>query len=469
MKDKRILSPIKYSTVSLIDLCESITDCLHSTPKWTDEGILVIRNYNIKGGSLVLDKPSYTDEETYQERVSRAVPEAGDIIITREAPMGEVCMVPDDLTCCLGQRMVLIKPNKRKVDPKYLLYVLQSEYLQKQIGSSNKTGSIVSNLRIPLLKDLQIPQLGSDQEKALGKILYDIDSKISLNNRSNAELEALAKTIYDYWFVQFDFPISAALAAEMGKPELEGKPYKSSGGAMVWNEKLKREVPKGWEVKKIKDFIKIGSGYSFKSNEYMTEGEYKIITIKNVQDNQLVTDKTDFVNSIPKDLPTYCELELGDILFSLTGNVGRICLVHEDNLLLNQRVGKIIGEKDYRHFFYFFFQRPEERQRLEKIATGSSQKNLSPVQAVDYHFAVPPEETLSSIMKLLNPTIEKIVKNLQQNQELASLRDWLLPMLMNGQVKVGEALKEYVQEGDVGMAADREAEYCKQFISEKKS
>ncbi|MFM6076620.1 MAG: restriction endonuclease subunit S, partial [Dolichospermum sp.] len=156
--------------------------------------------------------------------ISRSQPYPGDLIITREAPMGEVCIIPDGIECCLGQRLVLIKPNLNKINNKYLLYALLSEYTQKQIQQSNNTGSIVSNLRIPLLKNLDIP-LNNNQDKIAAVLSY-LDDKIEINNRINSELENLAKTIYDYWFVQFDFP------------DENGKPYKSSGGKMVYNQEL---------------------------------------------------------------------------------------------------------------------------------------------------------------------------------------------------------------------------------------
>lgn len=154
----------------LKDYCKSITDCHHSTPEYTEKGKLVIRNFNVKDGRMVLDKISFTDEYSFNQRISRAKPEAEDLIITREAPMGEVCIIPDGLECCLGQRLVLIKPDFKIVDNKYLLYSLLSEYTQIQIGKSNNTGSIVSNLRIPLLKELLIPSNDLDAQQKIGNV-----------------------------------------------------------------------------------------------------------------------------------------------------------------------------------------------------------------------------------------------------------------------------------------------------------
>ena len=142
---------------TLDGLCLLISDCPHATPKWTESGVIVLRNQNIKAGRLDLSNPSFTDEAHYINRTQRAVPEKGDIVITREAPMGDVCIIPEGLKCCLGQRQVLLRPNPEKVDNSFLLYALQSPYLQHQIGWNEGTGSTVSNLRIPVLKALKVP------------------------------------------------------------------------------------------------------------------------------------------------------------------------------------------------------------------------------------------------------------------------------------------------------------------------
>lgn len=262
-----------------------------------------------------------------------------------------------------------------------------------------------------------------DQQK-IASTLSVLDSKIELNNKINSELEATAKTLYDYWFVQFDFPNE------------KEKPYKSTGGEMVWSEEIKRGIPKGWETEMINKKVKIGSGFPFDSDDYCDNGEYKIITIKNVQDGSLDTSTIDKIDFIPEKMNDFCILKVGDILMSLTGNVGRMCFVDQENLLLNQRVGKLIGEKDFVIYAYLFFQRPENQARLDKISGGSSQSNLSPIDAVKDFFAIPPKHILDNFSKVITPIFDQMVKNKQENQKLAELRDFLLPMLMNGQVSV---------------------------------
>lgn len=276
------------------------------------------------------------------------------------------------------------------------------------------------------IMEFKIPVFDLKTQQSIAAVLSALDKKISLNKQINARLEEMAKTLYDYWFVQFDFP------------DANGKPYKSSGGDMVFDETLKREIPKGWEVKKIESILTIGSGFPFNSKDYTDRGKYQIVTIKNVQDTYLDLTKTDKVGKIPNNIKEFCILKKGDILISLTGNVGRICFVDMNNLLLNQRVGKFICHKEYLHFFYLLFNRSESKERLEKLANGSSQYNLSPIEAVKDLFVCPSNIVLEQFNAKVDLLFEKLLLNQQQNYHLTQLRDFLLPMLMNGQVSVAE-------------------------------
>ncbi|WP_206012040.1 restriction endonuclease subunit S [Pseudoalteromonas sp. Z1A8] len=191
-----------FNTETLESLCELVVDCPHSTPKWTDSGIIVLRNQNIKNGVLDLSNPSFTNEEDYQKRVKRAIPRAGDIVITREAPMGEVCIIPEGLKCCLGQRQVLLRP-RNEICGEYLFWALQSPYVQHQISWNEGTGTTVSNVRIPVLKALMIPRFPK-HEKQSAKILSVLASKLEVNQKTNRTLEQMAQALFKSWFVDFD-------------------------------------------------------------------------------------------------------------------------------------------------------------------------------------------------------------------------------------------------------------------------
>lgn len=179
---------MEYKTIK--ELCDLVVDCPHSTPTWTEHGIIVIRNNNIKNGRIDFTSPSFTDDEHFAQRIKRAVPKAGDIVITREAPMGEVGMIPEGIKCCLGQRMVLLRANERICDKHYLLYGLQSQFVQHQISWSEGTGTTVSNLRIPHLEQIRVPYVPLDQQKKISSVLYALGDKIENNRKLNDNLAA---------------------------------------------------------------------------------------------------------------------------------------------------------------------------------------------------------------------------------------------------------------------------------------
>jgi type I restriction enzyme S subunit len=203
----------EWQEFRLDEVTDLIADCPHSTPLWTDDGVIVLRNQNIRNGRLDLSSPSYTNEKGYQDRIKRANPTAGDIVFTREAPMGEVCLIPEKLRCCLGQRMVLLRVNKNRMNSRYLLYAFQSQSLRNQINWNEGTGTTVSNIRIPNIKAFKILTPPIEEQKTIAHILGSLDDKIELNRQMNATLEAMAQALFKSWFVDFDPVLDNALAA----------------------------------------------------------------------------------------------------------------------------------------------------------------------------------------------------------------------------------------------------------------
>lgn len=242
----------------LKQVCSGIIDCPHESPEWLSKGIPVIRNFNLVDGQIDMSDASYVDESTYTKRTRRAVPSAGDIIFSREAPIGNCAIVPADFKCCLGQRLVLLRVNRKICSPEYLLAALLSDFVKTQIFQVEKSGSIVSNFNISDLGDLIIPII--DRQESVASVSDTLNKKLLLNKNICAELEAMAKTLYDYWFTQFDFP------------DENGKPYRSSGGEMVWNEQLKCDIPMGWNVGQLSDIANIAMGQSPAGETYNENG-----------------------------------------------------------------------------------------------------------------------------------------------------------------------------------------------------
>ena len=230
--------------------------------------------------------------------------------------------------------------------------------------------------------------------------------------------------MYNYWFVQFDFP------------DANGKPYKSNGGKMVWNDQLKREIPEGWEVVYMEKTIQIKSGFPFQSNTYMPNGRYQIITIKNVQDGFLDISTADSIDTLPPKLPAYCILKQGDILISLTGNIGRVGRVFSDNLLLNQRVGYLECKSNHDSWAYLYITEDSVRRKIEKLGIGSAQSNVSPIQIGKIQMVLPPTYILDTFEYMVKPILKTTLINANQSSRLCRQRDELLPLLMNGQVSI---------------------------------
>jgi len=297
-----------FKTDTLDSLCELIVDCPHSTPTWTTFGYVVIRNQNIIDGVLDLSSPSYTDYSGYRDRTKRASPQENDIVITREAPMGRVCLIPKEPSCCLGQRQVLLRADRNKISAEYLYWSLRSPFVQRQILINEGTGATVSNMRIPVLKALKIPRLASIEiENKKARDLSNIQNKIQLNTQINQTLEQIALAMFKSWFVDFD-PVRAkvqalsdglsleqaelaAMQAISGKtPEeltalLQAQPdryaelsetAKAFPCEMVEVDGV--EVPKGWEVKRIEEVIKkIPVGKKYSSKTAFSEGLVPIL------------------------------------------------------------------------------------------------------------------------------------------------------------------------------------------------
>ncbi len=243
----------------------------------------------------------------------------------------------------------------------------------------------------------------------------------------------MARKLYNYWFVQFDFP------------DEDGNPYKSSGGKMVWNEKLKREIPPGWKVVPINSLCEIKSGFPFKSDTYVPNGAYRIVTIRNVQDHTLDLSSTESIDIVPDKLPDYCYLSIGDCLISLTGNVGRICRVDSEGLLLNQRVGVIIDRIGFPEWIYSLFDKSSVVKQILLLANGCAQANVSPVDIGNIHVELPSNDILKAYSQAIVPIRQLQMKTKAEIAQLSLERNELLPLLMNGQVSVKQLNNHFAE------------------------
>lgn len=261
---------------------------------------------------------------------------------------------------------ILVIRGNNKVNLKYLYYLLSTDdFFDYNVKGSKGTKMPRGDKEHIMNYEFKLPSL--KEQKRIADILTALDDKIELNNQMNQTLEEIASLLYKRWFVDFEFP------------DDKGNPYKSSGGEMVDSEL--GMIPKGWEVKELGEFITLINGYAFKSGSYSKDGNYKIITIKNVLDNKFITNSTNKILEIPDNVIENQKLKIGDVLISLTGNVGRVCVVTEGECLLNQRVAKIISKIEVNKYYWrTFFNTEEIKIKMINISKGTAQSNLSTIE-----------------------------------------------------------------------------------------
>ena len=300
-----------------------------------------------------------------------------------------------------------------------------SEYVQLQIRRINQTGSIVSNLNISSLRELKIPLHSFEEQKKIANILSAIDDKISLNNQINQELEAMAKTLYDYWFVQFDFP------------DQNGKPYKSSGGKMVYHPELKREIPEGWGVEDLKEFeSKIITGKTpSRANSDNFGGEIPFITIGDIRGNTFIYRTSESLTDLGANVQQNKYLPEGSLCVSCIATVGEIGFTTEPSHT-NQQINSIVFEDETNRYYLYFVLKNYFENANASAKTGNTFANMNKEDFSGIRIILPSEEIKKNFHEISEPYFAQIKCLQGQNQELIQLRDWLLPMLMNGQVKV---------------------------------
>ena len=332
--------------------------------------------------------------------------ERGDIVLTTRGTVGNVVLYTDDIPykhIRINSGMVIIRNNNTCYNP-YLYQYLRSYLFLGQVQQF-QSGSAQPQIPISTLKKLTISLPHLAEQKRIADILSAIDDKIELNRRINANLEQQAQALYKSWFVDFE-------------------PF---GGKM----------PEDWKEGTISNIVDLLNGFAFKSSDFVEKGLYKLITIKGVQDGNMSLDGADFLDIIPPKMPQWCKLKKEDILLSLTGNVGRCCLVDTENCLLNQRVAKLHPKEEYnRLFVYALFRQEDMKARMISIARGTAQMNLSPIETGKLPLIIPSNEVLKDFGNRFNNIIHTLTNNIVESSYLAQLRDTLLPKLMSGEITV---------------------------------
>ena len=307
---------------------------------------------------------------------------------------------------------------------RFLAYKFGLMNLGRYAGQSAQPGLSVETL---LNLDIDLPS--KDNQDKIATVLSYLDNKIELNKKINATLEAMAKILYNYWFVQFDLT------------DENGKPYKTSGGKMIYNAELGREIPADWEVGKLSDCIKnINTGLNPRDNFILNNGgDKKYVTVKNLTaTGQIDFSNCDYIDVSSKNLiHKRSDISKDDILFASIAPLGRCFLIFEEpkDWEINESVFSIRSSKLVNEIFLYMYFKSNEFIKLASLSsTGSIFKGIRVETLLNINIAIPSKAILNKFKDKVNFALRKIHHYWKENQNLIALRDWLLPMLMNGQV-----------------------------------
>ena len=372
-----------------------------STPRggnsvYSDSGISFIRSQNVLDMDFSIENLAFINDNQ-AEKLNNVIVEKNDILLNITGDSIARCtVVPEEILPARVNQHVSIIRCKNTEESKYVMYYLQ--YMKKYLLQISKVGGTRNALTKEAIGKLPIKI--SDDCNKISKILDNIDQKIQINNQINQELEAMAKTLYDYWFVQFDFP------------DQNGKPYKSLGGKMVYHPELKREIPEGWGVEKLKYFLTIKNG---RDHKHLQDGKFAVYG-----SGGIMRTVADYLYSGES------------ILFPRKGTLNNVMYVNEEFWTVDTMFYSEVNKNNSALYVFYSVKDID----FNKLNTGTGVPSMTSSILYDLNIIVPEENILEKFNTIVKQNYETIKLNNIQNQELNQLRDWLLPMLMNGQIKV---------------------------------
>ena len=387
-----------------------------ATPKggatvYVDNGITFIRSQNVYNLKFDREGLVHISDEAAKKLDGVSI-QKGDILlnITGDS-VARTCVVPSEvLPARVNQHVAIVRPDPAILDYSFLNYYLASPYMQAyMLGLSVGKGASRNAMTKDMIANYEVPCPALEIQHHIASILSAYDNLIDNYRRQIKLLEEAAQRLYKEWFVDLRFP---------------GHEHT----------KIVDGVPEGWKKNSIDSTIELLSGYAFKSSEFNNKGTYKIVTIKNVKDGQFDGDNVSRIIEIPPKMPKYCRLTDGDILISLTGNVGRVCIVQGENYLLNQRVAKV--KSDIPAYTYCLFRSKAMFNEMNNLANGAAQQNLSPIRVGNIQILFPTDIFIQKFEAMVRPIISKINLLNKEINLLAQARDRLLPRLMSGEIEV---------------------------------
>ena len=388
-----------------------------NTYKVYEQGVVLNSNKNI--GKY------YISEKDYNQKLHKFSVKNNDFLVSCSGVnMGAIYQLKEPFEQgIINQALLCIRLNNEIVNDDYFYYLFK-KLISKRIITGTGDSTIPNFPSLQVIKKVEIDLPDIKTQEKIASVLSTLDKKIEINNRINEELEAMSKTLYDYWFVQFEFPNE------------EGKPYKSSGGKMIWNEELKREIPEGWEVQRLEKLMRVIRGASPRPIEdYLSNKGISWIKISDVTstNNRFVIETKQFIINEGVSKSRLLKSDTLILSNSATPAIPKIVKINScvhDGWLIIDSYKKGLTQEFMFHYFEY------ERPRIICLGNGSIFKNLKTEYVKDLKIVIPKKEVLEKLTPRLKKISEQIYICSKENKKLEELRDWLLPMLMNGQVSV---------------------------------
>lgn len=341
---------------------------------------------------------------------------------------GNTAFVPktEGFQFVLNQRVGKIIPYEEKADKLFLHYLLSTQLVRDQIEAT-ASGTKQRNTSPDKIYDVIVWIPNIDQQRTIGRYLYSLEKKCNINNKICSELEAMAKTLYDYWFVQFDFP------------DENGRPYRASGGKMVWNPQLKREIPKGWEagtIGQIGNVISGGTPTTTREDYYCNHGIAWITPndLSKNEDKMFISHGERDITQRGLDNSSAVLMPKHSVLLSTRAPIGYLA-ISSNEICTNQGFKSIVPNAGYHEYFIYYLIK-RNVPAIAQQGVGTTFKEVSKDTLSNFAVPLPPKSLVNNFAEKVTPLCEKRCILEEENHELKRVRDWLLPMLMNGQARV---------------------------------
>ena len=426
-----------WTTLPLEDCMAAIIDYRGKSPEKTTFGVPLVTAKIVKGGRI--EKPEeFIAEADFDDWMRRGMPQPGDIVMTTEAPLGEVAQL-DDRKVALAQRVITLRGKPDVLDNTFLKFLLQSNPVQEELRSRG-TGTTVIGIRQSELRKISLTLPPLFEQRAIAAVLGALDDKIELNRRMNATLESMARELFQSWFVDFD-PVRAKLDGR--KPEGMDKATAALFPDAFEHTSDGEMVPKGWKMKCTADLFEVRDGTH--DSPKRREHGFPLITSKHITnggvdiENAYLISEEDFIQVNKRS-----KVDKFDTLMTMIGTVGVPLLVHEREpnfAIKNIGLFKTSKAREFSYYFYLYLISPEMQQFLKSRLAGTTQAFLSLGILRSLPILVPDSSLLLAFNKVCEQLFGIIATNRHQTDTLANLRDTLLPKLLSGELSVASIPK----------------------------